>query len=66
MSKPKWSESPEWVNYIAQDADGTWCMYEEIPHRIKTGWIQDLGTDCEDGDTDEPNENWLKTLEERP
>jgi hypothetical protein len=66
MSKPDWDKTAGWASYIAQDCDGTWCAYEEMPKPIKTGWIQEFGTKCEDGDTDELNENWLQTLEQRP
>lgn len=66
MSKPSWDNAPDWAWFIAQDQDGTWCFYEEIPHRIKTGWIQDLGTQSEDCGEGDFNEDWLSTLEPRP
>ena len=31
---------PEWVRYLAQDADGTWWGYEAHPNRHETGWYE--------------------------
>jgi len=29
---------PEWVYWLAQDADGTWWGYEVEPHQHHQGW----------------------------
>lgn len=31
---------PQWVRWIAQDADGTWWGYECEPHRHDSGWYE--------------------------
>ena len=31
---------PAWVNWLAQDADGTWWGYEIEPLRHDTGWYE--------------------------
>jgi hypothetical protein len=31
---------PDWVHYLAQDADGTWWGYEIEPHQYHNGWYE--------------------------
>jgi len=31
---------PDWVNWLAQDADGTWWGYEVEPHQHEKGWYE--------------------------
>jgi hypothetical protein len=31
---------PDWADYIAQDADGTWWAYEAEPNLQDTGWYE--------------------------
>jgi hypothetical protein len=31
---------PEWAQFIAQDADGTWWAYEAEPNQQDTGWYE--------------------------
>jgi len=30
--EPDWSKAPEWANYFAMDADGTWWWHELKPN----------------------------------
>ncbi len=41
-SKPDFSllEVPAWVNYIAQDADGSWWGYSVEPLQNHRGWYE--------------------------
>jgi hypothetical protein len=29
--KPDWKDAPEWANWLAMDANGTWHYYEHEP-----------------------------------
>lgn len=31
---------PDWANWIAQDADGTWWAYEAEPNQHDCGWYE--------------------------
>lgn len=31
---------PDWADYVAQDADGTWWAYEAEPNQQDTGWYE--------------------------
>ena len=35
--KPDWSDAPEWADYLAQDANGTWYWYEGKPKPVYGG-----------------------------
>jgi hypothetical protein len=37
---PDLARLPEWVGWIARDADGTWWAYEAEPNRHDTGWYE--------------------------
>ena len=30
-TRPAWSEVPEWANFLARDADGSWFAYANEP-----------------------------------
>lgn len=38
MNKPDWKDAPEWAEYLAMDADGTWFWYEQAPTARGGGW----------------------------
>ncbi len=31
---------PDWIMYVAQDADGTWWGYSAEPHLNDSGWYE--------------------------
>ena len=33
-------ELPDWAAWLAQDADGTWWVYEACPNRHDSGWYE--------------------------
>lgn len=41
MNKPDWKDAPEWAQYLAQDADGDWYWYEQLPYASFEGWSPD-------------------------
>jgi hypothetical protein len=53
---------PEWVNWLAQDADGTWWGFEAEPHPHHAGWYENEIGRCVRLQKEPPNPNWLKTL----
>jgi hypothetical protein len=55
------SRIPAWVNWIAQDAGGTWWGYSVEPLRHETGWYEnELGRYAALGRTDPLN--WQQSL----
>ena len=65
MSKPNWNNAPEWAQWVAQDADGQWTWYDRKPMQFNTHiWYNDSQYFV--AYNDEANNNWQKTLEERP
>ena len=37
--KPKWSEAPEWANFLAMDADGKWWWFRNKPIVGDSQWV---------------------------
>lgn len=37
---PDRSSIPDWAEWIAQDADGTWWAYEAEPNQQHNGWYE--------------------------
>lgn len=67
MSKPIWRGLPPAARYIAQDEDGGWYWYvgEPIPYAEEGVW--DPGEELfRFIYRDDPNPNWINTLEECP
>jgi hypothetical protein len=53
---------PEWVRWMAQDADGKWWGYEIEPQQHYSGWYEnELGRSIQ-LKTDHPNPEWKNTL----
>lgn len=49
---------PEWANWVAQDQDGTWWLYEVEPNQHSKGWYEnEIGLHQRIGKSD-PNEDW--------
>lgn len=56
-------ELPEWVEWLAQDADGWWWGYEVEPNQHYRGWYEnELGRNIKLNKS-EPDANWCLTLE---
>jgi len=68
--KPKWKDIPDWVEYIAQDANGVWHGYNLEPYAYEDQWQRlDLnmfsgGKFIRIGRTHDC-ENWKHSLEQR-
>lgn len=53
---------PEWVRWMAQDADGNWWGYEIEPQEHYSGWYEnELGRSIH-LKSDDPNTKWKNTL----
>lgn len=63
--KPLWDDPncPEWANYLAMDADGTWNWFEEIPYASDyfNEWRGSRGRT----ERAAKSASWDETLEER-
>ena len=57
---------PDWVAWLAQDADGSWWGYEVEPLQYHRGWYEnELGRRVA-LDRGSPNRNWADTLRPVP
>ena len=55
-------ELPEWVAWVAQDADGTWWGFETTPNEQHNGWYENEVGRYLRLYQDQPNENWQDSL----
>jgi hypothetical protein len=63
---PQTGSLPEWVRWLAQDADGAWWGYEVEPLCYHRGWYEnELGRRVRVADG-EPNVCWETTLRRIP
>jgi len=59
-------EIPDWINWIAQDADGAWWGYSVEPLQHDSGWYEnEVGDRLKLGCT-EPNPAWRDSLRRHP
>ena len=57
---------PDWVAWLAQDADGTWWGYEAEPNQQDKGWYEnEVGRIVRLGQA-APPEDWQKMLLRAP
>lgn len=65
MVDPKEHRLPDWVHWLAQDADGVWWGYEVEPLQRDHGWYEnELGRYVRVCQTS-PNPDWSDTLTRR-
>lgn len=43
MLRPDWKKAPDWANYAAMDASGSWYWYESKPYLFSVTWQTDEG-----------------------
>lgn len=53
---------PEWVAWLAQDADGIWWAYEAEPNQHDCGWYENEVGRSLRFDQGAPNPEWVSTL----
>lgn len=61
--KPSWKDAPDWANWLAVDADGTWFWYELTPVQLERVWDVSGGGRSEYAPV---TTEWLESLEVRP
>lgn len=65
MSNHTQFELPAWVNWLAQDADGSWWGYEAEPHQADQGWYEnEVGRSLRLGQAT-LNPHWVHSLTRR-
>lgn len=57
---------PDWVNWLAQDADGAWWGYEFEPNPCDTGWYENEAGRLIRLDQGAPNPRWRTSLRRHP
>ncbi len=53
---------PRWVNWVAQDADGSWWGFSVEPLEHTSGWYENEVGQYQLLYKDPPNPDWKKTL----
>jgi len=53
---------PDWVRWLAQDADGSWWGFEVEPLQSHNGWYENEVGRCMKIRLELPNPNWSETL----
>lgn len=66
MSKPEWSDAPEWAQWIAQDVTGHWRWYQEKPRMGNFAWLPGSMKSQAAGRSGDVEFGWRKALERRP
>lgn len=56
------TELPDWVSWVAQDADGVWWGYQVEPNQAHTGWYENEVGEVVRLYAELPNKNWRFTL----
>ena len=59
---PDCSQLPEWVRWLAQDADGSWWAYEHEPNMFDCGWYENEAGESMMLQKDEPNPLWMEEI----
>ncbi|MBE9559460.1 MAG: hypothetical protein IMF15_01660 [Proteobacteria bacterium] len=58
----KGDEIPEWVCWVAQDADGVWWGYQVEPNQSHSGWYENEVGDSVYLGLGQVTDEWLSTL----
>ncbi|MCG6887175.1 MAG: hypothetical protein LJE74_08200 [Proteobacteria bacterium] len=59
---PDFNNAPAWVNWIAQDANGTWWGYSVEPLQQTYGWYENEVGRCIRLHSGEPDSDWRYSL----
>ncbi len=55
-------ELPEWAEFLAQDADGSWWAYEAHPNQQDAGWYENEVGRIQRLAKGPPNPQWERAL----
>ena len=61
-NKSMHTDIPQWVQWLAQDADGQWWGYEAEPNRSHNGWYENEVGRFIRLDRGEANPEWAGSL----
>ena len=53
---------PDWAEWLAQDADGTWWAYEAHPNQQHNGWYENEVGRIQRLGKGQPNDAWEESL----
>ena len=56
------SQLPDWVRWIAQDADGSWWAYEHEPNMSDSGWYENEVGRSIYLQKDQPDSQWRQKI----
>jgi hypothetical protein len=56
------SQLPDWVRWLAQDADGSWWAYEHEPNMSDSGWYENEAGRNVHLRKDTPNSRWRQEI----
>jgi hypothetical protein len=59
---PDFSQLPDWVRWVAQDADGSWWAYEHEPNMSDSGWYENEVGRSVQLRKDTPNSLWRQEI----
>ena len=59
---PDLSKLPDWVRWIAQDADGAWWAYEHEPNMSHSGWYENEVGQCLRLGQGSKNQEWRHSI----
>lgn len=59
---PDLGKAPDWADWIAQDADGTWWAYEAEPNQHDIGWYENEVGRILRLEKGSPNPDWQESL----
>lgn len=64
MTEESNNNLPEWCQWLAQDANGTWWAYEAEPNQYDKGWYENEVGRCIKIRQDGPNSNWQYSIKQ--
>lgn len=63
--RPNRNKLPDWVQWLAQDADGSWWGFEAEPHQADKSWYENEVGRYLRLEAGEPNSKWQESLQRR-
>jgi hypothetical protein len=64
-AKHWFEQAPDWAEWVAQDADGTWWAYEAHPNQHDIGWYENEVGRIHRLGLSTPAADWRTTLSKR-
>ena len=61
--KPNWNDAPKWAGWKAQNSNGAWNYFEDMPAMGRGCWVVRSGLATTNFEPGEYNADWRLTLE---